>query len=112
MIRSLKPSARFCCSVTWFVAVVAAGTKQEVAAGQAIALSGSTGFTSGPHLHFDAVNVLPQASESARQDKEGCAGEPNRPCSSRKRELFTIPRGIYVVFAERRAGKTYLGCFA
>ncbi|CAN0275386.1 unnamed protein product [Pylaiella littoralis] len=37
-----------------------AGAARAVAAGDAIALSGSTGFTSGPHLHFDVVNTLPQ----------------------------------------------------
>ena len=44
--------------------------KQEVAAGEAIALSGNAGYTSGPHLHFDAVDILPQESESAQRAKQ------------------------------------------
>ena len=37
--------------------------RQNVRAGDPIALSGNTGFTAGPHLHFDAVDILPQESE-------------------------------------------------
>ncbi|CAM9669394.1 unnamed protein product, partial [Discosporangium mesarthrocarpum] len=33
---------------------------QEVGAGDLIGLSGNTGFTSSPHLHFDAVDLLPE----------------------------------------------------
>ena len=35
----------------------------NLSAGQPIALSGNTGFSSVPHLHFDVVNLLPQESE-------------------------------------------------
>ncbi|CAM9771197.1 unnamed protein product, partial [Sphacelaria rigidula] len=39
---------------------------QEVRAGQPIALSGNTGFSSVPHLHFDVVNLLPQETSELR----------------------------------------------
>eukprot|EP00752_Nemacystus_decipiens_P004723 g4306.t1 len=68
--RSLRPRANFVAlrhddgTYTRYVHLLRDGVLvrlgQEVAAGQAIALSGDTGFTSGPHLHFDAVDVLPQ----------------------------------------------------
>lgn len=37
--------------------LVSAG--EAVEAGQPVAASGNTGFSSGPHLHFDVVDVLP-----------------------------------------------------
>ena len=48
---------------SWPRAVVCPSVLQKVRAGEAIALSGNTGFTAGPHLHFDAVDILPQESE-------------------------------------------------
>lgn len=48
---------------SWPRAVVYPSVLQKVRAGEAIALSGNTGFTAGPHLHFDAVDILPQESE-------------------------------------------------
>eukprot|EP00903_Cladosiphon_okamuranus_P016124 g14880.t1 len=68
--RSLRPRANFVAlrhddgTYTRYVHLLRGGVLvrlgQQVAAGQAIARSGGTGYTSGPHLHFDAVDILPQ----------------------------------------------------
>ncbi|CAM9990769.1 unnamed protein product [Scytosiphon promiscuus] len=69
--ESLRPRANFVAlrhhdgTYTRYVHLMRGGVlvklgQQEVAAGHPIGLSGNTGYTSGPHLHFDVVDVLPQ----------------------------------------------------
>ena len=39
---------------------------ERVGRGQQIAWSGNTGYTGGPHLHFDLVNLLPEETSTLR----------------------------------------------
>jgi murein DD-endopeptidase MepM/ murein hydrolase activator NlpD len=55
------------------------GEGETVEAGQPVAASGNTGFSSGPHLHFDLVDALPTETSVVQVQLKQSSGDSRSP---------------------------------
>ncbi|KAH8068074.1 peptidase [Aureococcus anophagefferens] len=75
----------------------------SVEAGQHIAFSGNTGYTGGPHLHLDVVNLLPE--ETSRLRVAVALADRDPACSFAQKVDQLAKRGaVAAIVANNRSG--------
>ena len=119
MVRKLEPRLRtrsnyvalrhadagggsVCYSRYYHLRSVAVAAGQKVRAGELLGYSGNTGYSSGPHLHFDVADVIP--TDAARLTLvPGAHAEP----SAARPEAATLAAGVAPILTD---GGVALGC--